>query len=471
MATEKNIFPVRFSVGLSSGPKKEVLIQDSGVNSFRICFQEKPTAADLIDLQTQIKSNDHLKTAISKRDTWLEFQNTALEIGKFLEYTEARLVSRLEGLDAPESIPILMNPFAPQEHPLRSGNRVTISGTEGMQAGSGYLPTSASLRFAEKPNFADLTEARQKYLARDVHNEAMLQVSWFEGRKETNPSSYPDLYHALNPFPITYGFDLASEENGQQQQRLVQVLLRRYEPSLLLVALNADQYGLQDQQSKQIEHLLHLLRSASASFDVIALQAIATDLNSKAIDFISFPDSVRDPTVADTNESDEKKPLKEFFHKLQTIFSKREQSTQGIDANRTDSDLLRNPAIEKLMNTDSYKDLIERIAKIGKRKTKDSPNYEKDLLKMKGILEIEEAFQQALSENDKNAFKIIEQAIDKHKINVSAYSGCYSEEFFSFWTGYKSTSHGLLNQISKSMEQAKPAANSSQDNDEQILSL
>lgn len=66
-----------------------------------------------------------------------------------------------------------------------------------------------------------------------------------------------------------------------------------------------------------------------------------------------------------------------------------------------------------------------------------------------GILALEEAMERAsLESDDIKAYQIIFSAIEKNQKAISAYAGWFSEEVFYFFTSNKSSSDGLLKEIS-----------------------
>ena len=153
--------------------------------------------------------------------------------------------------------------------------------------------------------------------------------------------------------------------------------------------------------------------------------------------------------------------LKEFYTSLENLYREEEKVEEKISSPVSEKMIeteapslsVKNSEIQNIMQSESYTKLIEeRVDIINDRKNERFSAYKTDLLKMQGILAIERAFKTALNEPDKDkAFNIVQEAIDKNRKDVSAYSGWFSAGFFSFFhsrkdsdQGYKSTSEELL---------------------------
>lgn len=297
-------------------------------------------------------------------------------------------------------------------------------------------------------------------------------------------------------------YALPSSTDQFQRSQLLGNLMRKYESSLLLCKLTIKEWKKAQEGSNNLPNYtetIHqalnrrpgrpgILGSENNVDPESVLEHIITTLRNAQLtsnnDIITFLNQTSDQYfngivgkfLPSANDSLTRNFLKEFETSLRKLYQKEQPlpsttSTSTSTTTSTSTPKPKNTQIEQIMRSENYTKLIERIEIIRNRKNENSSTYKTDLLKMQGILDIERAFNKALEQrDDATAFKTINTAITDNRDNISAYSGWFSQNFFSFFHrdchspekffthGYKSTSDELLNGLSEEISRLASAA-------------
>lgn len=303
-------------------------------------------------------------------------------------------------------------------------------------------------------------------------------------------------YNQLDdPVFFTYGSPPSMSTASQRQTELAK-LIRKYEPSLLLLKLSIQEYK-KNQTTKAknasavtapyTENITDLLSKKPGQPGILTsknnvdpdavvdyiMTALRTNQSPDRNEFVTFFNGTQrryfTNFISKFSSLDllTKDFLGEFIFSLAKLFDIYNIKENTFSATSTTIPPQKNLKIEKIMQSEAYKKLIERVDIIHNRKNENASTYKTDLLKMQSILSIEGAFEKALYEqDDKVAFEAIKKAISQNQENISAYSGLFSEGFFSFFHrdcngvkkffshGYKSTSDELVDVLSQEVSKA-----------------
>lgn len=303
-------------------------------------------------------------------------------------------------------------------------------------------------------------------------------------------------YNQLDdPVFFTYGSPPSMSTASQRQTELAK-LIRKYEPSLLLLKLSIQEYK-KNQTTKaknasavtapHTENITDLLSKKPGQPGILTsknnvdpdavvdyiMTALRTNQSPDRNEFVTFFNGTQrlyfTNFISKFSSLDllTKDFLGEFIFSLAKLFNIYTIKENTFSATSTTIPPQKNLKIEKIMQSEAYKKLIERVDIIHNRKNENASTYKTDLLKMQSILSIEGAFEKALYEkDDKVAFEAIKKAISQNQENISAYSGLFSEGFFSFFHrdcngvkkffshGYKSTSDELVDVLSQEVSKA-----------------
>jgi hypothetical protein len=273
---------------------------------------------------------------------------------------------------------------------------------------------------------------------------------------EVTLRSYAEVYKELCSKEYRFG-DIEDEDLNTKTKSLI----RRNKPLLLWLKLAVKSSTYEQLDREIINEFVGAILRGNQSTNLLSVKEILElDDREKQSGQRFLLAAVKRICDVQGISSEQEIQVNGFYNQLEKIF--KIKKNMGVDNDRDNQSPQKNPKVAKLMKTEAYQHLIERVEKIEKRVDleKESENNPKNLLKADGILALEEAIERAsLEPDDVKAYQIISSAIEKNQEAISAYAGWFSEEVFYFFTSNKSTSDGLLKEISAHFGQIFPEQN------------